>query len=242
MAEKPSWSVIVLCYNEESTIEYVIERITTLYKPLVSELEIIIVDDGSKDKSVELVKAAMKVHPEIKLIKHKKNKGIGRSLVDGYKNATKENVMNTPGDAQWDYTELIPHIHLKDKTILSFYRLENTSYSLFRNILSFVNKTLNQIFLGISMKDVNWVKAYRKDQLDRIDFEINSSLIETEICSKLLYLDNHLIEVKSKYLERKAGVSKGASIKIVWQAFRELFKLIFIIRGFRKRVSAGLYN
>lgn len=217
------------------------ERITSLYTPHVSDLEIVIVDDGSKDRSVELIKEIQKTEPRVKLIEHGTNKGIGRTLIDGYLNASMENVINTPGDAQWDHEELLPHLQMEDKTILSFYRVENTSYSLFRNILSLVNKVLNQIFLGIDMKDVNWVKAFKREQLKRIRFEINSSLIETEICSKLIYLGNDLTEVKSKYLERQAGKSKGASLKIVWQAFRELFKLIFIIRGFRKRVAQGLY-
>lgn len=242
MAEKRSWSVVVLCYNEENTIEQVIERINTTYLPLVKELEIVVVDDGSKDRSVELVKQMMESNPHLKLIEHGKNQGIGRTIIDGYNNSTMENVVYSPGDGQWDYEELIPYLDMPDATIISFYRVENTSYSLFRNALSFVNKQLNSILLGIDLKDVNWVKAYKKSDLERIKFEINSSLIESEICSKLLYLGNDLVEVKSRYLERQGGKSRGASLKIVWQAFKELFKLVFIIRGFRKRVADGQYD
>ena len=82
------------------------------------------------------------------VINHEKNKGIGEALCSGYKNATKENVLITCGDGQFDLNELLPFKEIDDKTVLALYRKENTSYSLHRNILSYFNKLFNKILIS----------------------------------------------------------------------------------------------
>jgi len=89
------------------------------------------------------------------------------------------------------------------------------------------------LFLGIRLKDVNWVKIYKNSELKELNLKMKSSLVESEICSKLLLRKNKVLEVNSIYLQRKSGVSKGASLKITMQAMSETLKLIFVILFFR---------
>ena len=163
--------------------------------------------------------------------------GIGPSLHNGYSNASLENVCFVPGDGQFDLDELIPHMNPADKEIISFYRVENTSYSLFRNILSLANRMVNKVFVGIDMHDVNWVKIYKNEGLKKLDLRIKSSLVESEICAKLLLEEYSVKEFKSKYLDREGGKSKGASLKIVLQAGKEVLKLIREMSRYRKTLS-----
>lgn len=237
-AATQTWSIVIACYNESGAIQQVIKN-TRRVLDLISadQGEIIVVNDGSDDNSDEEIRALMQEAPyqDIIYIQHEVNKGIGEALHTGYQTASKENVILVPGDGQFDLEELIPFKNLDSKAILSFYRVENTTYTFSRNILSWFNKSLNKFFLGLELKDVNWVKAYKSKAVQALDLEIRSSLVESEICSKLIYLGYQPQEIKSKYLPRIAGVSKGASFNIVKQAILDIIRLIIVLQRFKRR-------
>lgn len=90
--------------------------------------------------------------------------------------------------------------------------------------------------MGIRMRDVNWVKAFKTEEIKSFDWKLTSSLIESELCSKLIAKGNKVVEIESVYHPRQAGVSKGASLKIVLQALKETLKLIFIIFFFKRKL------
>lgn len=235
-----SWSIIVLCYNEEGNIKRVVQDVQDKLAIISTPAgEIILVNDGSSDNSDAVIQEMLKDprNKNIKYILHPVNKGIGEALHSGYSNATGDNVVMVPGDGQFDLNEFVPYKNLPDKTILAFYRVENTTYTLSRNILSWVNKTLNKIFIGLNIKDVNWVKVYKNAIVKTLNLEIRSSLVESEICSKLIYLGHQPLEVKSKYLPRQAGQSKGASFKIIRQAILDILRLIVVFRRFKKKLK-----
>ncbi len=244
MSEQASqvWSIVVLCFNEEGNIRRVLGDVQNVLSEISTGTgEIILVNDGSSDNSDTVIKELLKeeVNQNITYIYHKTNKGIGEALHSGYASATGDNVVMIPGDGQFDLTEFIPYKNIQEKTILAFYRVENTTYTLSRNILSWINNTLNRIFIGLNLKDVNWVKVYKNKDLQSLDLEIRSSLVESEICSKLIYLGHKPLEIKSKYLPRQAGQSKGASLKIVKQAVLDILRLIFVFLRFKKKVKAS---
>lgn len=241
MADLPqqSWSIIVLCYNEEANIVAVLQQVQQiLAKISTADSQIVLVNDGSSDRSDEVIKTYLDSYSEnnIDYICHPTNKGIGEALLTGYKHSQKDNVVMIPGDGQFDLEELIPFKNIPEKSIIAFFREENTTYSLSRNILSWVNNFLNKILLGIKLKDVNWVKVYKNKELQQLNLEIRSSLVESEICAKLIYLQNSPIETRSKYLPRTGGQSKGASFKIVKQAILDILRLVVVFRRFKKQL------
>ena len=100
-------------------------------------------------------------------------------------------------------------------------------------MLTKINFLLNFYILRISIKDVNWVKVYKKIHFDKIKFSLNSSLIESEICAKLIIIGYKPIEIESIYLPREHGKSKINTYKILSKALFEIPKLIiniFILR------------
>ncbi len=229
-----SWTIGLLCYNEEESIEKVLDTCFDVLSKITNDFEVLVINDGSKDNSLSIItKYKAEKRNDLVIINHEKNKGIGEALFSGYKNATKENILITCGDGQFDLHELLPFKEIEDKTILALYRKENTSYSLHRNILSYFNKLFNKIFLGLTLKDVNWVKIYKLNELKKFDLKIRSSLIESEICSKLHFNGNRFIEIESRYLDRIGGESKGASFKIVKQALFDMLSLVIEITKFR---------
>jgi glycosyltransferase involved in cell wall biosynthesis len=237
---KQSWSVLVFCFNEAGTIKELLYRIVDFFETHREGLyDIIIVDDGSTDGSHEEIRAAAQKHEKtMRIIRHEKNLGIGEALRDGYTAARNENVTAVPADGQFDIQELLPYLDVEPDSFISFYRRENAEYSSFRNALSVVNKYINRVFNGIELKDVNWVKIYKRETITAFPWKLHSSLIESEICAKLLLTGNRAIEVLSFYHPRKAGTSKGASLRIIAQALRETPKLLFTVHRFRKSMKA----
>ena len=199
------------------------------------DYQIILVDDASTDGSREIIRdlGQNENNSNVQSILHDRNKGIGESIRDVYFNAEKENVVFVPGDGQFDVVELTPYLTFDNDQYICFYRRENQTYSGFRNALSYLNKLFNRFLLGLRLRDVNWVKAYKTNVIQNLDLKMHSSVIESEICAKLNYLNFKPIEVESKYLPRSYGESKGASLQNIVRVFRELSTLTFILLRFK---------
>ncbi len=231
-----SWSIVVFCFNEVGTVREVIDRIAELFDRYRPGLyKIVVVDDGSTDGSYEKILDAARAHPDvIQVIRHEKNAGIGATLRDGYAAAQNENLTAVPADGQFDVSELIPYLNIDPHTFVSFYRKENVEYSSFRTILSAANKQINRVLNGIELKDVNWVKIYKTAAIKSFPWKLHSSLIESELCAKLLLKDERAVEVVSFYHPRTSGKSKGASPRVVLQALLETAKLVWAIQMFKR--------
>jgi len=238
--QKQTWSVGFLCYNEAGTIKEVVQKALRNLEQIALDFEVIVVDDGSKDGSTEIVKELAQLYPKVKPVIHEKNKGIGMAINSFYENIRFENVFLTAGDGQFDVDEILPFGYVAPNHFISFYRKENTVYSIFRNWLSWVNKKMNERLLGINIRDVNWSKIIKRENLMQLDLQLKSSLVETEICSKLLYLGVKVQEVESKYLPRTYGESKGSNWKTVRKAISDITVLVRVMQQFRKKYKRGM--
>jgi glycosyltransferase involved in cell wall biosynthesis len=228
-----SWSVGILCLNEVHTIKPIVQRLRGILAQMTDTYEIIIVDDGSTDGTGEVALELEKEYPEVRVITHAGNKGIGMGFRSVFANARYENMSVISGDGQFDMTELLPFPEVPKDHFVSFYRKENTTYTLFRNILSYLNKKLNKMIIGVDTKDVNWAKIYKKADIDSLDLQLKSSLIESEIFAKLIFHGKKVIEVESKYLPRTHGQSKGGSAKVIKKAVTDIMKLIKIMSKYK---------
>jgi dolichol-phosphate mannosyltransferase len=238
--QKQTWSVGFLCYNEAGTIKEVVQKALKNLEQIALDYEVIVVDDGSKDGSVDIIMELAQVNSRVKPVIHEKNKGIGLAIHSFYKHVHFENVFLTAGDGQFDVDEILPFGYIAPNHFISFYRKENTVYSIFRNWLSWVNKKMNEHLLGINIRDVNWSKIVKHENLLQLDLQLKSSLVETEICSKLLYLGVKVQEVESKYLPRTYGESKGSNWKTVRKAISDIAVLVRVMRQFRRKNRKGM--
>jgi glycosyltransferase involved in cell wall biosynthesis len=227
------WSIIVFCYNEGSSIHHVVSDIIGVLDKISTAYEVIIVNDGSSDNTQEVCEQLAIKHPSLRLVAHEQNLGIGSALQTGYKLATRQYICAVPGDGQFDINLLRQVPAFDEDLFYAFYR-RKTNYNLYRSLLTWGNKTFNQIFLGIQLKDVNWVKVYTRAQLSLASVKLTSSLIETEICAKLIYLNSKPVELPSDYLDRTGGKPKGGNLKTLIQALRETIKLIVEVGRFKK--------
>lgn len=220
-------SLVIFCHNEGGNIEKVVQSCIRVAGKIAESYEVIVVDDGSSDNTKELLGQ----FSGIKVVCHETNMGIGMALRSGYTSATKEFVCAIPGDGQFDVEELLAIKPFEGNVFYSFYR-PVTNYTPYRSMLSVFNRVFNQLFLGIQLKDVNWIKVYRKDQLQFACPMSVSSIIESEITSKLMKYGCTPIEIPSVYHPRLHGAPKGGNWKTLRKVIAELLSVYILVRKF----------
>ena len=102
----PSLSIFFPCYNEEDSIETLARKAVETASRITSDYEIIIVNDGSSDKTAEIADRLAEEIEQVRAVHHQANSGYGAALQTGFKAATKELVFYTDGDGQFDIGEL----------------------------------------------------------------------------------------------------------------------------------------
>jgi glycosyltransferase involved in cell wall biosynthesis len=224
--KKYSITIFFPCYNEEQNVERVTREALEVAGRLFDDFEIIIVNDGSKDRTAEIADRLSKENPFIRAIHHEHNRGYGAALRTGFENATKELVFYTDGDGQFkieEITKLLPLIEKSD--IVSGYRIRRQD-SLIRKINAFLWGVLVNALFKINVSDVDSAfKLYKRKIFDEITLTSQGALIDTEILAKARAKGYTITEVGVNHYPRLAGEQTGAKLPVIFKAFKELFKL-----------------
>jgi glycosyltransferase involved in cell wall biosynthesis len=227
-----SISVFLPCYNEQDNVARTVERALEVLNKLNADFEVIIVDDGSSDSTGQLADQMANENSRVKAVHHPTNLGYGAALQSGFKAATKELVFYTDGDGQFDISELPPLLPLMDEAdIVSCYRL-NRQDNLIRKINGWCWTKLVCLLFGMEVRDIDCAfKLYKREIFDHIELSSTGALINAEILGKALRSGYRLTERGVHHYPRTAGKQTGAKPKVIFRAFKELFKLKSEIRN-----------
>jgi glycosyltransferase involved in cell wall biosynthesis len=225
-------SILIACYNEESMILSLLNKIKSTECELIKE--IIIVNDGSTDNTVELVKEYIKVNPEngIKLLEHKSNKGKGASIQSALASATGDVVIIQDADLEYnpsEYNKLLKPIAdgYADVVYGSRFRGSEAHRVLFffhtigNKFLTF----LSNLFTGINLTDMETgYKMFRTEILKNICLKEKRFGFEPEVTAKISRIkDIRIYEVGISYYGRTYKEGK----KIKWKdGFRAIYCII----------------
>jgi len=219
-----NWSIVIFAFNEGDNLAATIGRCAEFLSAHARVYEMILVDDGSTDNTEEICSKLKKEHKALRVMRQPMNMGIGHALRTGYASAQYEYVCAIPGDGQFDPSELAAVPPFGPMEFYSFYRREQ-NYTPYRQLLSNMNRWLNRLFLGLRMRDVNWIKVYRSEQLRLAAPKLTSSVIESEICGRLVKAGIRPMELPSIYYSRTHGEAKGGRWKTVRQVLAEVPRL-----------------
>ncbi len=226
-----SLTIFFPCYNEEANVERVTRQAVAVGRRLASDLEVLIVNDGSRDRTGEIADRLAAEIPEVRAVHNQPNRGYGGALQRGFREATRNWIFYTDGDGQFDLEELPAILPLlENHDIVSCYRL-NRQDSLLRKLNAFAWSTLVNLLFGIGLRDIDCAfKIYPKPFIDRIDLHSQGALIDTEMLAKARAHGLSIAQRGVKHLPRTAGQQTGANLKVILRAFRELFRLYGQIR------------
>ncbi len=221
-----SLTIFFPCFNEEDSIEALTLKALKVAKSISSDPEIIIVNDGSTDKTARIADSLAQANPEIKVVHHTVNQGYGAALQSGFKAASKEYVFYTDGDAQFDVEELPRLIALiPDCDIVSGFRL-NRQEGMIRKLNAFCWGCLVCMVFRMRIRDIDCAfKLYRREIFDDIRMKSKGALIDAEILARALKKGYRIKQTGVTHYPRMAGSSTGASPIVILRAFKELFKL-----------------
>jgi len=221
-----SLSVFFPCYNEQDNIERVVKTAIDALALLKIDYEIIIVDDGSKDKTGQIADQLAAKDFHIKVVHHHPNLGYGAALQSGFKAATKEYVFYTDGDGQFDIKELpLLFKYTADYDIVTGFRI-NRQDNLARKINAFCWTTLVNLLFGMKIKDMDCAfKLYKRQIFDNIKLKSTGALINTEIFARANNKGFKVFQLGVHHYPRTAGRQTGAKLTVILRAFKELFAL-----------------
>ena len=224
--DKPSISVFFPCYNDAKSIGKLVEDALLILKKNSRKYEVIVIDDGSTDKSPRILKNLSQQYPRLKLVLHKKNVGYGAALRSGFKKAKYDLIFYTDGDGQYDVGELPILVSLMTKNVdfingMKMSR-QDPNYRIFiGNFYSFFARWA--FWLPVNDVDCDY-RLIRKKIINKIKLKSSSGAICVELVKKAQRAGARFRQVSVFHYQRKHGQSEFFKpqniIKSLWEIFR----------------------
>lgn len=227
-----SLTIVLPAFNEERIIEKTIYSFKKAAEKLTDNFEILAVDDGSQDRTGEIIKQLSLSNPRIKGIFLPTQMGYGKAISIGLFNAMKEFVFYTDADAPIDIlTELPKAASLISKNVDAVigYRINRHDIPL-RWIYSKIYNFVNRILLGIKVHDINFsCKLIRRRVLNKFKLHSHSVFIDAELLANLNLFGFKIREFPATYIPRTHGHSNFDSPLYALKVFVEI--VIFWIKN-----------
>ena len=221
-------SVFFPAFNEEENIEKTLNDALKVLDGLnLKNYEIIVVDDGSKDKTVSIVKELSKENPKVRLVEHKSNQGYGNALKTGFKEAKYEWIAFADSDGQFDFSEITKFLEEADNAdFVLGYRIKRAD-SVLRTFFTWVWKMVAKILLGLSAKDYSCgFKLIKRESYKKtLPLIAGEKVTQIEMLVKANRLGFRFAEVGVHHYPRKFGTQTGADLKVVIKSLFDLIKL-----------------
>jgi putative flippase GtrA len=219
-----SISIVLPAYNEEHVIGVTLELVLHGLTAWVKDFEVIVVNDGSTDRTGAIISAMREVEPRIRVITHARNQGYGSALADGFAATTKELTFFMDSDGQFDIRDLARLLLFIDEyDAVIGYRLARQDTWL-RKLNAWAWNVLVSRILGIHVNDIDCAfKLLRTDFLHQYPLETRGAMVNAELLYKLQRVGYTYLEVGVHHLPRLGGRATGANLRVIARAFRELF-------------------
>jgi glycosyltransferase involved in cell wall biosynthesis len=225
MNKLKSLSAFFPAYNEEANVERMVNAFRSVLPQVADDYEIIIVNDGSKDRTREIADRLVKEDQKVRAVHHEKNQGYGAAVRSGIKACTKEYLFFTDGDGQFDVSQLsllVPLV-LEYDGVIGF-RL-NRQDPWVRKLNAWAWNRLVRLLLGLKVRDIDCAfKLFHRKVFKDIELEYSGAMISTEILVKVKDKGFKLQEVGVLHSPRLAGKQTGANLRVILRAFKELFR------------------
>lgn len=225
-------SVFFPAVNEAENIENTVTKAIKVLDDLRLEYEIIIVEDGSRDKTGEIADRLSKENNKVRVVRHSKNLGYGSALKTGFKNAKYDWVAFTDSDGQFDFSEIKLLLDKSDNAeVILGYRLKRAD-SYLRKIYTFGWTALANMLLWLNVKDYSCgFKLIKRQVFEKVQpLEGEEKVTQIEFLVKARRLGYKFAEVGVHHYPRVYGKPTGAKLSVVIKSLFDIFKLWWKIK------------
>jgi glycosyltransferase involved in cell wall biosynthesis len=230
-------SVVLPAHNEEEAIARTVHEVLDTLTAWGLDFEVIVVDDGSRDRTGDILDTIAGANPAVRVIHHAENLGYGAALVSGLEAVRKDLAFFMDSDGQFDIRDLeqfFPLIATYDAVL--GYRVKRQD-TWMRKMNAWGWKMLVGMVFGVYVRDVDCAfKLYPAVFFREHALETRGAMINTEILYKFTRAGHSYVQLGVRHLPRRGGKATGAKPSVILRAFRELF--VFAMKWHREEKQA----
>jgi len=225
------------CYNDAKTIATLVDDVYAALSPLVDEIEVIVVNDGSLDDSEEVLDGLVADRPWFRPIHHPANCGYGGALITGFTAATKDWIFYTDGDGQYDAKEaanMVPHA-TADVDFVQGYKIGRGD-SLLRKVIGRAYHHSVKFLFRLRVRDTDCdFRLFRRRLIADHPLSSTSGVICVELMRTFRQANATFTEVPVHHYHRPHGKSQFFRVPAIARSAEQLLALWWrmVVRGRR---------
>lgn len=233
-----SLSIVLPAYNERENLPTAVHEAVRVGKQMASEVEVIVVDDASTDGTGALADRLAGEVPELRVLHHAVNRGLGGALRTGFLAARGEWILYTDSDLPIRMDDALQALPLAEQAdaIIGWRRSRSESWR--RELNSRIYNWMVRTCFRLRVRDVNFaLKLFRRSFLSRMDLRAEGSFIDAELLLELRRAGARFVEIGLDYYPRVAGVSTLGGLRVVPRMMVEMMTYRLRRRGSRAAVG-----
>lgn len=235
-----SLAAVLPARNEEGNIEGAVLDAWREAMRLAERVEVIVVDDGSEDRTAALVEAMKERVPELRLVRHGASRGYGAAVRSGFAAATTEWLFFTDADRQFDLGELPRLVALTgDHDVVAGIRARRRD-PVHRRVMAGLWNRLIGLTLGVRLRDLNCAfKLLRAEVVRSLELSADGSAFGAELALALEQRGARIAQLPVSHRPRTWGRQTGGDPAVILRALAEYGRLFARFRGSRGAIAAS---
>ena len=237
----PGLSIFFPAYNDSGTIASLVITALRTARKLTPDHEVIVVNDGSKDGTADILDELASIYPQVRVVHHEQNRGYGGALRSGFATATRDLVFYTDGDAQYDPAEMEALWRRFDGSVdlVNGYKISRSD-PLHRILIGRVYHHTVKLMFGLTVRDVDCdFRMMRRSIFDTVQLEKNSGVICLEMMKKITDGGFRIAEVPVHHYHRAYGKSQFFNFGRLYRTAVDVFKLWYALVVRKEHNRAG---
>lgn len=219
----PRLSVVLPAYNEEPLLDGCVRGLHGALAALGVPAEIIIVNDGSRDRTAAIADTLARDLPGVTAV-HQANQGIGGAFRTGVQHAAGDYLILWPADMPAEPADLAPYTAQFGRAdVIVGVRQARLGYNPLMRVNAWLYPKLVAILFGLRLRDVNWIHAYRREPFARVTLTQRGIPMLVEALVRLRDLGATFVEVDVVMKPRLGGVPSASRFKVMWRTLTGLF-------------------
>jgi glycosyltransferase involved in cell wall biosynthesis len=236
-----SISVVIPAHNEERIIASTVEAALETLTRISDDFEVIVVNDGSRDATPQVVEELSQRQPAVRMVSHQTNLGYGAALATGFAAATRDYIFLTDGDRQFDVRELEGFLPLLASADLVVGYRRPRADPWVRRFYGWGWNQLVNIMFGYTARDVDCAfKLIPRRLMSEIQIQSTGHTFSPELVIKARRAGYRVAERRVTHLPRTAGEAKGARVDAIVRSLIELARLRLEVAGRRPQAVTPL--
>jgi glycosyltransferase involved in cell wall biosynthesis len=224
---RPSISAMFPCYNDADTIGGLVDDVYAALEPLTEHLEVIVVNDGSRDTSRDVLDALAAERPWLRPIHHEVNRGYGGALITGFTAARHDWIFYTDGDAQYDASEaaLLVPLATEAVDIVQGYKIGRGD-SWYRKVIGRCYHHTVKLLFRLPARDTDCdFRLFRRQLIVDRPLTSTSGVICVEMMRSFTERGARFVETPVHHYHRPSGRSQFFRLPAVARSARQLLQL-----------------